>query len=458
MEVSRMSRRYATVLVSASLAVASVSAAVAQASSATTTDRLAAASTPHTGAVYSPPSDRPPTAALRPAQHRAPNFSVLSGVYCTSAANCWAVGDRAGGAEVLINEILHWNGAKWTDHSVPSPGGTLINDLSQLFAVRCKTARSCWAVGEYQKGSGAILSEALRWNGKRWSLTSTPQPGGHHSGDVSELFDVTCTSSASCWAVGDYGRFTGSISNPVKLANDALHWNGKKWSRVRTPDPAGTATGRLNSLFAVRCISSANCNAVGDYANATDDTSAVMRNEALHWNGRKWSQAHTPSPGGTAPGDYSELSAVGCVRSSCWAVGSAGMHTTGTTTTSGEALHWNGSKWSRAGVPSRPDNSLIGVMCIVRSNCWAVGVYSAGPAFVNEAVHWNGSKWSEVATPDPGGVAMGDLNSLISVRCVSHSDCWAVGVAGAEASSTGLHNEILHWNGSKWSVTPAPLA
>lgn len=85
---------------------------------------------------------------------------------------------------------------------MPSPGGTATNDLSQLFAVRCKTARSCWAVGEYQKGSGAILSQALHWNGKRWSLVATPQPGGHQPGEVSELFDVTCTTSASCWAVG----------------------------------------------------------------------------------------------------------------------------------------------------------------------------------------------------------------------------------------------------------------
>ncbi len=457
MKVSSRSRRFAGVLIGASLAAASVSVAGVQASSAASTARLAVASTPHASAVYSPSSGRLPAAALRPASaHRAPSFSALSGVYCTSAANCWAVGDRSQGTEVLVNEILHWNGKAWSDHSVPSPGGTATNDLSQLFAVRCKTARSCWAVGEYQKGSGAIHSQALRWNGKRWSVVATPQTGGRHSGNVTELFDVTCTSTASCWAVGDHGKFTGSISDPVKLANEALHWNGRKWSRVRTPDPAGTATGRLNSLFAVRCISSANCNAVGDYANATDDRSAVMRNEALHWNGRRWSQARTPSPGGTAPGDYSELAAVGCVPSSCWAVGSDGMHETGTTTTSGEALHWNGSKWSRAAVPSRPDNSLIGVMCIVKSNCWAVGFYAAGPAFVNEAVHWNGSKWSEITTPDPGGMASGDLNSLISIRCVSHSNCWAVGIAGEE--STGLHNEILHWNGSKWSVKPAPLA
>lgn len=76
--------------------------------------------------------------------------------------------------------------------------------------------------------------------------------------------------------------------------------------------------------------------------------------------------------------------------------------------------------------------------------------------YVRELLGGGRSKWSEVTTPDPGGMATGDLNSLVSIRCVSHSDCWAVGFAGAE--TTGLHNEILHWNGSKWSVKAAPLA
>jgi hypothetical protein len=456
MRVTRMSGRLAIVLVGASVAAASVSLAGAQVVSAATTARLAVISTPHAGPLYSPSRGPLRARALLPAGATVdPSFSALSGVYCTAASNCWAVGERSRGS-ADVNEILHWKGSGWRNHAVPSPGGTAVNHVSQLFAVRCLTARSCWAVGEYQNGNGAIFSQALRWNGTKWSVVATPQPGGHHSGDVTELFDVTCTSSANCWAVGDYGNFTGNISNLVKLANETLRWNGTKWSRVTSPDPAGTATGRVNSLFGVRCISSTNCNAVGDYANGTDNTTAVMRNEALHWNGTKWSQAHTPNPGGSAAGHYSSLDAVGCVPSNCWAVGTYGVHTTATTTNSGEALHWNGKRWSRWGVPSRPGNSLIGVMCVTKSYCWAVGVYTVGLAYVNEAVHWNGSKWSEVTTPDPAGTATGEINTLISIRCVSRTSCWAVGLAGTE--TTGLHNEILHWNGSKWSVKPAPFA
>jgi hypothetical protein len=33
----------------------------------------------------------------------------------------------------------------------------------------------------------------------------------------------------------------------------------------------------------------------------------IVTNQALHWNGRKWSKIAVPGPGGTAVGDASEL-------------------------------------------------------------------------------------------------------------------------------------------------------
>jgi hypothetical protein len=46
-----------------------------------------------------------------------------------------------------------------------------------------------------------------------------------------------------------------------------------------------------------------------------------------------------------------------------------------------------------------------------------------------------------------GGTAKGTANALNSVRCTSHSNCWAVG--DSETNSTDA-NQILHWNGSNW--------
>ena len=69
---------------------------------------------------------------------------------------------------------------------------------------------------------------------------------------------------------------------------------------------------------------------------------------------------------------------------------------------------------------------------------------------MNEALHWNGTAWSKVSTPDPGGSADGDTSFLYGVRCTSRTNCWAVGLAQPSGESYG--NQLVHWNGVKWSA------
>ena len=378
-------------------------------------------------------------------------FTALAGVFCTSAANCWAVGEQ-GSRKAIVNQVLHWNGKAWRKVSVPNLGGTAAADLNELAAVRCVAARYCWAVGEYAKG-GAVFNAALHWNGKKWSSVSTPAPGGSQKQHVNELFDSACVSPVDCWAAGDYGSSSGPSQ---KRLNEMLHWNGKRWSKARTPNPAGTSTGHLNSLLSVRCLSAANCLAVGAYGTTTAST-YVTRNEALHWNGKKWYQVHTPDPGGAGFGSFSQLDALACGSpTSCWGAGSDGSYEP-TETSLNEILHWNGRRWTKATVPN-PDgtgtgdsNQLIGATCSSSRNCWAVGSYrNVAGGIVNEALHWNGKKWALVFTPNPGGTAKDDLNILIATRCTSSANCWTVGIT--QTGSGSFRNEILHWNGKKWSV------
>ena len=78
----------------------------------------------------------------------------------------------------------------------PKPGSAAV-----LQAVFCPSAASCWAVGYFER-NGAWLNEILRWNGRRWSRVGAPNPGGTASGDTSDLFGVRCTAARNCWAVG----------------------------------------------------------------------------------------------------------------------------------------------------------------------------------------------------------------------------------------------------------------
>src|SRR4029077_4661817 len=105
-----------------------------------------------------------------------------------------------------------------------------------------------------------LLNEILHWNGRKWSLVKIPDPGGTAPGDVNVLQGVRCSSATSCLAVGTYGTLSGTAT----FLNQSLFWNGRKWSLVKTPDPAGTAAGAVHQPFRTNSASPHNRTGVGD--------------------------------------------------------------------------------------------------------------------------------------------------------------------------------------------------
>ncbi len=398
------------------------------------------------------------TAASAESTASAPELAVtpargLAGVYCTSATNCWSVGFADSQAGAVLNQILHWTGKHWSRVTAPSPGGTKSGHSSQLASVRCTSPQNCWAVGTFAKGL-AEATEALHWNGRQWSQVKTPNPSGLAEGDFSELNDVACTSASSCWAAGQYGH-KSNVSDVI--LNLTLHWNGRQWSHVKTPNPSGTSNGTESELDAVRCPSPRDCWAIGTTGS---QTASIFLNEALHWNGQKWSDAAVPSQGPVLRGDYNTLNGLSCTSAKdCWAVGAyGGLGVDGFQLN--QALHWNGTSWKLVKTPN-PDgtgtdavNFLTGVTCSSAANCWAVGYFgSAAQAkpVLGEALHWKGTKWVTVNTPAAGASSSGDSVRLSSVRCVVAKDCWAVGTTRISPGSD--QNQILHWNSTKWSAS-----
>src|SRR5215472_7890535 len=319
----------------------------------------------------------------------------LNGVTCVTPASCWAVGSlgRRDGSE--HNQVVHWNGRAWSPVSVPDPGATTTTTLNELYGVSCAAPASCWAVGARSSDAGFEHNQVMHWNGRKWSLVTVPDLGGLASTGDNELFGVSCPARASCWAVG-----TSSQSDATPQLNQVLHWNGRRWSRVSVPTPRPKG---LSVLSGVSCPSPSSGWAVGGYVIASGGANSTITvlNQALHWDGRRWSLVAVPDQDGTSEGAGNQLIDVSCTSpASCWAVGSSGN--VGDKVIGGtelnQAMHWNGRKWSLAATPDpggtgfAATNLLIGVSCASAASCWAVG--DTGPGGANEALRWNGRRWS----------------------------------------------------------------
>ena len=154
----------------------------------------------------------------------------LSGAGCTSATNCWAVGSYGGFNDIArFNLALRWNGQSWAHVLTPDPAGAGSGASNDLTAVTCRSATYCWAVGSYGGGGiTPVLDQVLHWDGTRWSQDHTANPGGTISRSNNDLFAIACPSLTDCWAVGSFSRSAAVPDH--NRSNQILHWNGTSWS------------------------------------------------------------------------------------------------------------------------------------------------------------------------------------------------------------------------------------
>lgn len=180
-----------------------------------------------------------------------PNF-VLSSLSCVSTHFCDAIGSDASG-----NDAETWNGTTWRPQPSPPPphGDTAII----VNAVSCATQNYCVVVGgtptDLATGVAAAVIDV--WNGHAWAARTAP---ANPKATGSYLNAVSCTSTTSCTAVGDYTFGTPPIPGaPLPFRTLAETWNGTAWKLRVTPNPNPTA----NALSDVSCRPGHSCTAVG---------------------------------------------------------------------------------------------------------------------------------------------------------------------------------------------------
>jgi hypothetical protein len=224
---------------------------------------------------------------------------LLKDVACTATNACTAVGVK-GPSNQRTTLAERWNGTSWSVQSTPNPENATTTDLG---STSCSSATHCVAVGSYTV-SGTKKTLALSWNGSAWSIPTTPNPSG---AQASELVGVTCVSSTSCAAAGNYVDSEGTKRSLV------VRWDGTSWTTSSTSTPSGATS---TELAGVACASSSSCVAVGSYV----DAAGIRKPHILRLQFGIWTPETTPVPAGVS---VSRLRDIHCDASlACRAVGS----------------------------------------------------------------------------------------------------------------------------------------
>ncbi|WP_433330813.1 WD40/YVTN/BNR-like repeat-containing protein [Spirillospora sp. CA-294931] len=167
----------------------------------------------------------------------------ILGIACSPDGRAIAVGgayNRLTRTEVPL--VRHWTGSSWTPQTAPELDGHVLNDVTILNG-------DAWAVGH-----GPV---AVHWTAGEWRPAPMPQVA------KGKLLAVSGTAPDDIWAVGAEDRSALIV-----------HYDGRSWTRVPCPSTRFPLT---------------------DVAALTPDEAwAVGRDRVLRWNGRKWSRVKSP--------------------------------------------------------------------------------------------------------------------------------------------------------------------
>lgn len=275
---------------------------------------------------------------------------------------------------------------------------------------------NAWTVGWFGIGSSDANSESLHWNGRKWTLVKTVNEGL----TVNGLEGISATSPSNMWGVG------WLIGNCL-----IQHWNGRKWAAVKCP-----YHGIESQLNGVSARTGTDAWAVGF---VWPQSTQIAFSE--HWNGHAWAQVSTAP----VSGSFIQLnSVVDLGPGNVLAVGSYKTKSGGSYIQHQLAEHWNGHAWKRVSVPGAGRASFLsGVSGKTSAGVIAVGGATSGGHQVPLIERWTGSRFVRVAQP----VGSGNLNAI---TVLGKRNAYAVGQTGSSATL------VEHYNGKRWSRVASP--
>jgi hypothetical protein len=396
-------------------------------------------------------------ASRAPLPKGAPKKAVvqLNSISCASSTSCVAVGIYLKRGPIGLIETLR--GTSWKARKGPLPRNASSKAQPNLVAVSCASASFCVAVGSYYEASGTLTSYLDVFSKGHWTARSAPLPAGASKrGGI--LVDISCPSTRSCEAVGQYSV------NPYSTMPYIVSKAGGRWRASAAPLPANASkrTGMfdmtLDDFESITCSSPRACQAIGSYlAKGVDGDVAFF--DTL--SAGSWTAHATSVPSGGSLKN-SRLSTLACPPTGpCEAGGyyytAQGHKMKGLfeSVSVGSEPVASGSPTPAGASGTNPETQVVSVSCAAAGSCVAVerdrSSTGGNETFV---VRQSANSWDTQLAPLPahGTRASGELGS---VACRAKSFCVAVG--SFNSSRRGRQGLIEAFWSNSWRPREAEL-
>ena len=393
-----------------------------------------------------------PLAGLNPAAAGNPQVALFD-VRCPVVGWCVADGQYTDGSKVhLLAETLS-NGS-WSATTLPNPAGSSNPDVG-VESMSCAAEGACVLVGAYaSSGQNQPLAERLASG--TWTAQTPPINTLSPAGTEGQLFDVSCSSSTACTAVGDTDGGQGALIETS---------SGGSWV-ASSPSLAGltpkAVAGGGGALTNVSCSSSGACSEVGTYEDQTFATQGLV---VTGGSATAVDLSTIKPPPFTNP--LFSFEGVACFAT-CIAMGSytfpqgqfSGRQTTVTTFSGRGPSTTTASLSGLSPAPSSPAGPGYNqASCADATDCVAVGQYGAANGTIRSILETVAGSSSSAAAPSLAGVTPAPASSdpddtLSGVSCPASGACVAVG-SYIDASETA-HAMVVTPKSASVSVSLSP--
>jgi len=300
-------------------------------------------------------------------------------------------------------------------------------------------------------GPGSAFANSAEHQGSHWLSSEAPLPTTASATNPSvAIYAIRCLSTQSCVAVGGFSDVNDNGQGLIETLA------GGTWSPTEAPLPANASTDTTAFLDAIACPAPGSCTAIGQYRDSNGDIQGVIEAHS----GGKWVPTEAPAPANSRPTFPStNLGTVACPATLVCVITGAYIDANGRDQTLVDTL--NEGTWTPTELPvplEVPAITAVGItrlICPTTHSCIALGGYIENGSNEGLIETWSGRKWIPKGLPLPTNAAASNLQSFFyGLSCRTVHSCVAVGTyTDANGDVQGVVETLSR---RTWNAVEAP--